>query len=123
MKKFLSIATILSLLIMPSTLLAGWSPHDKENPQNQEVENPEVAAAIAKFKNKDPQLIEFFNQTHAYAIFPTVGKGGFGIGGAYGKGEVYRDNKLISHNNIANKALHLTSGTASFFFFAKRNLL
>ena len=31
----------------------------------------------------------FFDTAYAYAVFPTIGKGGIGLGGAYGKGRVY----------------------------------
>ena len=31
----------------------------------------------------------FFKSAYGYAIFPTVGSGGFIIGGAYGKGQVF----------------------------------
>jgi len=31
----------------------------------------------------------FFGSSYGYAVFPTIGKGGIGIGGAYGKGRVY----------------------------------
>ena len=31
----------------------------------------------------------FFNKSYGYAVFPTIGKGGFVIGGAHGKGRVY----------------------------------
>lgn len=33
----------------------------------------------------------FFDSAYGYAVFPTVGKGGIGIGGAYGEGRVYVD--------------------------------
>ena len=32
----------------------------------------------------------FIDQAYGYAVFPTIGKGGIGIGGAYGEGCVYR---------------------------------
>jgi len=32
---------------------------------------------------------EFFEKSYGYAVFPTIGKGGMGIGGARGKGRVY----------------------------------
>ena len=35
--------------------------------------------AIGKFK-KAPETDPFFNQAYGYAVFPTVGKGGFGVG-------------------------------------------
>lgn len=31
----------------------------------------------------------FFKSAYGYAVFPTVGKAGIGLGGAYGKGQVY----------------------------------
>jgi lipid-binding SYLF domain-containing protein len=33
---------------------------------------------------------KFFNESYGYAVFPTIGKGGIGIGGARGKGQVYK---------------------------------
>jgi lipid-binding SYLF domain-containing protein len=38
---------------------------------------------------------KFFDSAHGYAVFPTIGKGGVGIGGAYGKGRVYEQGKHI----------------------------
>lgn len=32
---------------------------------------------------------EFFDDSYGYALFPKIGKGGIGIGGAHGKGRVY----------------------------------
>jgi lipid-binding SYLF domain-containing protein len=49
----------------------------------------DVNAAIDKFK-ASPQLTKFFNNSYGYAIFPNIGKGGFGLGGAYGEGSVFK---------------------------------
>jgi lipid-binding SYLF domain-containing protein len=38
---------------------------------------------------KAGQSGEFFENSHGYAVFPTIGKGGIGIGGARGSGRVY----------------------------------
>jgi lipid-binding SYLF domain-containing protein len=35
----------------------------------------------------------FHKSAYGYAVFPTIGKGGFGIGAAHGKGRVYRSGK------------------------------
>lgn len=42
----------------------------------------------------------FFGNSYAYAIFPTIGKGGFGIGGARGKGRVF-----VHGNHVANTTM------------------
>jgi lipid-binding SYLF domain-containing protein len=49
---------------------------------------------------------EFFAKSYGYAVFPTIGKGGFGIGGARGKGRVY-----VGGNHVGNTTMtQLTIG-------------
>jgi lipid-binding SYLF domain-containing protein len=49
----------------------------------------DTASVIAKFKEKDPRVAKAFESAYGYAIFPTVGKGAIGLGGARGKGGVF----------------------------------
>jgi len=74
----LILASFLTLIV--STSIAGWDP-DRDAESRQ---------AIAEFKKADPSLQRFFNAAHAYAVFPSVGKGGLWIGGAYGDGVVFK---------------------------------
>jgi len=46
------------------------------------------AEALESFKNAG-ESGNYFKTAYGYAIFPTIGKGGIGIGGAHGKGSVY----------------------------------
>lgn len=48
----------------------------------------EYEATISQFK-KSEQTAPFFKEAYGYAVFPTIGKGGFGIGGSYGEGQVF----------------------------------
>jgi lipid-binding SYLF domain-containing protein len=41
--------------------------------------------AIIAIKKADPGIEAFFENAAGFAVFPSVGKGGFVIGGAYGK--------------------------------------
>jgi lipid-binding SYLF domain-containing protein len=43
---------------------------------------------IDVFKKSDA-VKPFFENCYGYTVFPTIGKGGIGIGGAYGTGRVY----------------------------------
>jgi lipid-binding SYLF domain-containing protein len=43
--------------------------------------------AIKTFRNAG-ESAKFFENCYGYAVFPTIGKGGFGIGGARGSGRV-----------------------------------
>src|ERR1700716_3323872 len=44
---------------------------------------------ISTFKKTDPGLARFFNSSVGYAVFPTVTKGGLGVGAAHGSGVLY----------------------------------
>ena len=46
------------------------------------------AQAVESFRKAGESAV-FFDQSYGYAIFPTIGKGGIGIGGAHGSGGVY----------------------------------
>ena len=46
--------------------------------------------ARAEFIKVDGLMKNLFDNSYAYVIFPNVGKGGIGIGGAAGNGIVYK---------------------------------
>ena len=66
----------------------------------------DAQAVIAKFKEKDPGLAKTFNEAHGYVVFPTVGKGGLGIGAARYQGADYREIAVASVSAALFAALH-----------------
>ncbi len=42
----------------------------------------------------------FFENAYGYAVFPKIGKGAAGIGGAFGKGQVYRGGKVTGQSSL-----------------------
>lgn len=60
----------------------------------------ESAAVIAKIKEKDPGMAKVFAEAEGYAVFPTVGKGAIGVGGAHGSGEVFERGKKIGTSTL-----------------------
>ena len=67
-----------------------WDPNEVK-----ELE-PKVAQTVARFLEKDPGMQTFFDKAAGYAVFPSVGKGGLGIGGAHGKGLLKAGGKTIA---------------------------
>jgi len=67
-----------------------------------------------------------FETAHGYALFPTIGKGGFVVGGAYGKGRVYQQGKYIGNTSMAQATIGFQLGGTGFsqvvFFQDKRAL-
>jgi lipid-binding SYLF domain-containing protein len=74
----------------------------------------DARAVIAKFKEKDPGLAKVFAQSRGYAVFPTVGKGGIGIGGARGKGYVYEGGRLIGRSTLTQVSIGLQLGGQAY---------
>jgi lipid-binding SYLF domain-containing protein len=60
----------------------------------------ESRQTVQTFQSKDPGLSTFFSKAPGYVVFPAVGKGGFGIGGAFGEGVVYQNNQPIGRAKL-----------------------
>lgn len=73
-----------------------------------------VAQTIRTFKKKDPGINSFFKNSYAYAVFPTVGKGGIGIGGAYGTGLVYRGGKYVGSAKLTQVSIGFQLGGQAY---------
>jgi lipid-binding SYLF domain-containing protein len=84
--------------------LAGWDP---------KIEG-KAGAAIAEFRKADPGIQTFFDKAWGYAVFPTVGKAGIGIGGAYGKGVVYEKGTIIGTSSIAQLTIGFQWGGQAY---------
>jgi lipid-binding SYLF domain-containing protein len=125
MKKIISIsiAVLAFLLITNLPSEAGWKPGGGATAEGQKVKNPKVAEALANFKNHGPGLKKYFDKAYGYAIFPSVGKGGIGIGGAYGKGELHRKGKLIGTTKLTQLTIGFQLGGQKYseiIFFKNR---
>lgn len=68
---------------------------------------------IALFKNAG-QSAAYFDNSYAYAVFPTVGKGGLGVGAAHGDGKVYRQGKYIGDTTMNQVSVGLQAGGQAF---------
>ncbi len=96
MKKLLSVA-LFSLL----TLAAGM------------VRADEYQDTVRMFKQADDSA-DFFNTSYGYAVFPTVGKGGILVGGAYGEGRVYVHGKYVGDTTVTQVSVGFQLGGQAF---------
>ena len=58
-------------------------------------QHDDVQATLKEYSREDPGFQKFLDRGVGYVVFPSVGKGGLGVGGAYGRGEVYQNGKMI----------------------------
>lgn len=73
----------------------------------------EYQDTVAKFR-MSPAAQPFFNNAYAYAIFPTVGKGGMIVGGAYGNGRVFQGGNYVGDVWLAQLSIGFQLGGQSF---------
>lgn len=73
-----------------------------------------VSETIRTFKKKDPGIKYFFDKSYAYAVFPTVGKGGIGIGGAYGTGLVYQHGRYVGSAKLTQVSIGFQLGGQAY---------
>jgi lipid-binding SYLF domain-containing protein len=57
---------------------------------------------------------EFFDKSYGYAVFPTIGKGGIGIGGAHGKGQVYAEGAHVGDTTMTQITVGFQLGGQAF---------
>ncbi|QBG37048.1 YSC84-related protein [Litorilituus sediminis] len=73
----------------------------------------DVEHTINTFK-KSPQVAKFFKNSYGYAVFPTIGKGGVGLGGAYGEGTVFKQGKKTGTSTMTQVSFGLQLGGQAF---------
>ena len=82
------------------------------------------SVAIENFKSSATAK-PFFNSSYGYAIFPTIGKGGFGVGAAHGKGTVYKNGSKVGTSKMTQLSIGFQVGGQAYsqiiFFQDKRS--
>jgi lipid-binding SYLF domain-containing protein len=73
---------------------------------------------------KSEAVQPFFKNAYGYAVFPTIGKAGIGIGGSYGTGQVYKGGKVTGEVSVIKGSIGWQLGAQAFsqmiFFEDKR---
>lgn len=103
MKK-ISLALITLGLFLSVSFVQAWSPDTSDKMELS------AAQAILTAKQKDPSLAKWFDEAYAYAVFPKVGKGGIGVGGAHGKGIVIRGDSTVATTSLSQVSIGLQLG-------------
>ncbi len=70
----------------------------------------EANNTIKEFKEKDSGMSEFFSSAFGYAVFPGIGKGGLGVGGAAGKGTLFKSGVAVADAKISQLTIGFQAG-------------
>jgi lipid-binding SYLF domain-containing protein len=107
MRKWLGLASAVSLMIVSTAYADNYSD------------------TIAVFERSGASAA-YFHHSYAYAVFPTVGEGGFIVGVALGKGRVYVHRRLVGDATMTQGSVGFQAGGKAYsqiiFFQDKRAL-
>jgi len=92
MKKDLKMKTFLALITMVFALASGLARADS------------YTDAVKEYRQA-PATAPFFKNAYGHAIFPTIGKGAIGVGGAYGEGRVYKGSAYTGDVSMAQLSI------------------
>jgi|SRR5215831_13990516 len=74
----------------------------------------EARSTMALYKQKDPGIEDFFRRSAAYVVFPSVGKGGLGIGAARGTGILFEAGAPIGKVTMSQVSIGAQAGGQEF---------
>lgn len=77
------------------------------------ISEDKYAETIKIFTNAG-ESSSFFANSYGYAVFPTIGKGGIGIGGAHGKGQVYEKGTVVGGTSMTQVTVGLQLGGQTY---------
>jgi lipid-binding SYLF domain-containing protein len=73
----------------------------------------DYSKTIELFKNAG-ESADFFQKSYAYAVFPTIGKAGLGIGGAGGTGRVYERGSYVGDVSMSQISVGFQAGGQAY---------
>jgi lipid-binding SYLF domain-containing protein len=103
----------LALVGIVAFMLAGCSTEPPTQSDRASLDT-DVQQAMQRMNATDPGLSDFLSHAYGYAVFPTAGKGGIGIGGAYGHGELYDHGTFVGYADISQGTIGAQLGGESF---------
>ncbi len=70
----------------------------------------EANSTIKEFKEKDPGMSKYFSSSFGYAVFPSIGKAGLGVGGAAGKGTLFKSGVSVADTKMSQLTIGFQAG-------------
>lgn len=96
------------VLIMGLVVMGCATAPTTESERAVLITRAEQARELAK--SSDPSITDLMANAAGYAIFPTVGKGAIGVGGAYGRGVLYEHGAVVGFCDLTQGTIGVQLG-------------
>jgi lipid-binding SYLF domain-containing protein len=103
----------IAAVMFASVTLIGCSAAPKEPAERVELQT-NAEQTLAELKQADESLQGVLDDAAGYAVFPTIGKGGLIIGGGYGRGTLYEDDRVTGYTDMTQAAIGALIGGQTF---------
>ena len=70
--------------------------------------------AIAEMKKTNDNISKYFSTAYGYAVFPSIGKGGLGVGGATGNGTIYKGGAVVGDCKMTQVTVGFQAGGQAY---------
>jgi lipid-binding SYLF domain-containing protein len=104
LKAAIATAGLVSLLALSSCTTAPPTAEGKTDLRHTSAD------ALSQAQQNDPSLQNVIHDSAGYAVFPSVGKGAVGIGGAYGKGDDYEAGAVVGYCDMTQASIGFALG-------------
>jgi lipid-binding SYLF domain-containing protein len=94
-------------------LIAGCTTAPKSEEGRAAIKR-DANAALDRARAADATLAELVKNAIGYAVFPSIGKGGLGIGGAYGQGILYERGEFAGYCDLTQATIGLQLGGQTY---------
>jgi lipid-binding SYLF domain-containing protein len=74
----------------------------------------DAQALLERFETEDPSIRDVVHRAYGYAIFPNAGKAALVVGGAYGRGVVHEQGRMIGYADITQATIGAQVGGQRF---------
>lgn len=94
--------------------VGGWNPERVKDSKE----------ALNTMIKETPKLKVFYDKAYAYAVFPKVTKAGIGIGGAAGRGIVFKNHEVVGISSLKQASVGIQLGGQQYsevIFFEDKN--
>ncbi len=96
------------------TLIALFLAAFSFNSYAQKDVSEKSAKAIEEMKETNDKITKYFNSAYAYVVFPSIGKGGLGVGGATGNGTLYKGGAIVGDSRMTQVTIGFQAGGQAY---------
>jgi lipid-binding SYLF domain-containing protein len=104
---------IISHGVITAVVLAGFASGALAEDKKDEL-TAEVKEAKGEILKKDPGFKATFEKASGFVIFPSVAKGGLGVGAARGRGQLYEKDKLLGEATLTQVSIGFQAGGQAY---------